>query len=63
MPKCEFSLTRIFPYKDRIEDSVLIREYMDQRKPVFWHILLSKTEKTMMIYLVFLNQLTLITYV
>ena len=36
-----FSLTRIFPYKDRIEDSVLIRENTGQWKPVFSHILSS----------------------
>ena len=30
-----FSLTRIFPYEDRIYDSVIIRENMGQRKPVF----------------------------
>ena len=34
-----FSLTRIFPYWDIIIDSVLIREYTDQRKSIFWHIL------------------------
>ena len=28
-----FSLTRIFPYKDRIVDSVLIRENMDNKNP------------------------------
>ena len=33
-----FSLTRILPYKDRIYDSVLIRENMGQWKPVFSHI-------------------------
>ena len=27
---------RIFPYKDRIYDSVFIREKIGQRKPVFW---------------------------
>ena len=35
MPEYGFSLTRIFPYKDRIGDAALIRENMDQRKPVF----------------------------
>ena len=39
MPENRFSLTPIFPYKDRIVDSVLIREYTSQRKPVFWHVL------------------------
>ena len=33
-----FSLTRIFPYKDGIYDSVLIRENTDNRKPVLWYI-------------------------
>ena len=33
MPENGFSLTPIFPYKDRIVDSVLIREYTGQRKP------------------------------
>ena len=28
---------RIFPYKDRIEDSILIWKYTGQKKPVFWH--------------------------
>ena len=37
MPEYGFSLFRI----QRIEDSVLIRKNMGQRKPVFWHILLS----------------------
>ena len=40
IPKCGFSLTRIFPYKDRIVYSLLIRE--NSWKPVFWHILLSE---------------------
>ena len=39
MPEHGFSLTRIFPYADKIEDSLLMREYTSQRKPVFWHIL------------------------
>ena len=30
-----FTLTRIFPYKDRIYDFVLIREDTGQWKPVF----------------------------
>ena len=41
MPEYGFSLTRILPYKDRIVDSVLIREYTGQRKTVYWHILYS----------------------
>ena len=36
-----FSLTRTFSYKDRIIDSVLIRENAGQRKPAIWHILYS----------------------
>ena len=32
-----FSLTHIFPYKDRTYDSVLMRESTGKRKPVFWH--------------------------
>ena len=39
MAEFGFSLTRIFPYKDRILDSVFLREYTGQRKPVFWYIL------------------------
>lgn len=35
MPECGFSLTRIFPHKDRIVDFVLIKENTLQRKPVF----------------------------
>ena len=38
MPKYGFSLTRIFSYKDRIVDSVLLRENAGQRKRVLWHI-------------------------
>ena len=41
MPENEFSLTRIFWYKDRIYESLLIRENTGKRKPVFWHILRS----------------------
>ena len=39
MPKHGFPLTRLFPYKDRIYDSVFIRKNLGQRKPVFWYIL------------------------
>ena len=38
-PEYRFSVTRIFPYKDIICDSVVIRENKDERKPVFWYIL------------------------
>ena len=41
MPEYEFSITYTFPFKDRIIDSVHIRENARQRKPVFWHILRS----------------------
>ena len=41
MPECRFSLTRIFPFKDKITDSVFIRENVDQRKPLFCHTLRS----------------------
>ena len=41
MPEYLFSLTRIFSYKDRIYDSVLMWENKGQRKPVLWHILRS----------------------
>ena len=37
-----FSLTHIFPYKDRIGDSFFTRENAGQRKPTFWHNLLTK---------------------
>ena len=39
MAEYGFPLTRIFPNK--IEDSVLIRGNVGQRKPIFWHILRS----------------------
>ena len=42
MPEYRFSLTRIFPYKDRIYDYVLIQEVTCYRKPVFWNILPSE---------------------
>ena len=32
------SLTRIFPYKNRIYDFILIRENADHGKPTFWNI-------------------------
>ena len=41
-----FYLIRIFSHKDRIEEFVLIREYMGQRNPIiyylFWHIFCSE---------------------
>ena len=37
MPEYEFSLIRIFPYKDKIVDPVLIEKKTGQRKTVFWH--------------------------
>ena len=54
MSKYRLSLVRIFPYVDRIisvfsritgkygYNSAHIKENMDQRKPVFWHIRWSK---------------------
>ena len=45
MPEYEFSLTRIFPYKDRIYDPVLKQEIMDHRKLFLWHILRSVIDK------------------
>ena len=42
MPEYGFSLTLVFPYKDRIYDSVLIPENMGQRKSVLRHILPSE---------------------
>ena len=42
MLEYKFFLARIFPYKDTIEESVLIRESADQRKRVFWHTLHKK---------------------
>ena len=41
MPEYGFPLTCIFPYKYRIEDSVLIRENVSQRKPLSWRVLRS----------------------
>ena len=46
MPEYRFSLTLIFPYKNKIEDFVFIREYEGQRKPVVWHFLRSTTKHT-----------------
>ena len=41
-----FSLTGIFPYKDRLFDFVLIRENSGQRKPIFWLIYVVYPERT-----------------
>ena len=41
MQKYGFSLTLILPYKERIVDSVLLRENTGHWKPVFSHILCS----------------------
>ena len=46
MREYEFSLIRILPYKDRIVNSVLIRENTGQWKPAFSHILCRKCEET-----------------
>ena len=56
MPGYGFSLTWLFPYKDRIVDSVLVREYAGQRKTVICYILhsismsLSQISKKKLIY-------------
>ena len=42
MCEYQFSLTRILPYRDRVLDSVFIRENKGQWKPVFSHILCSE---------------------
>ena len=42
MTEYRFSVTRIFPRKDRIFDSVCIRENAAQRKAMFWHVLHSE---------------------
>ena len=34
-----FPLTRIFPHKGTIEDSILMRENAGKRKPLLWYIL------------------------
>ena len=39
MPEYGFSLIRIFPYKDKIVDSMFLWEKWCQRKPAFGHIL------------------------
>ena len=41
MPEHRFSLMRIFPYNDRIYDSVHTRENTGQRKSLIRHILIS----------------------
>ena len=43
MPKYRFSLTRIFPYKDRIYDSLFIWESTGQRESAFSHIVRSRS--------------------
>ena len=48
MPECGLSLTHIFQYKNRTINAVLIREYMDQRKPysgIFYALRLCETFK------------------
>ena len=42
MPEYGFSLTLVLPYKERIYDSVHVRENTVQRKLVFWHNLRTK---------------------
>ena len=45
MREYRFSRAIIFQYKDRIYDSVLIRENTGGRKLVFWHTLCSVLKK------------------
>ena len=45
MPEHGLPLIRLFPYKDRIYDPVLIREYTGQTKLVFWHNFCSEIRK------------------
>ena len=42
MLEYEFSLTRIFLYKDKILDSILIPGNYGPEKSLFWHILRNK---------------------
>ena len=44
-PTDYFSLTRLFPYKNRIFDPVLIQKYTGHRKHIFYDILLSENYK------------------
>ena len=48
-------LTRIFPYKHRIVDSVFTRENMSQRKPVFSDTLRSKCFVDLERYFIFFS--------
>ena len=42
MSQNKFSLNRILPNKDRIYNSILIREIMSKRENIFWYILRSE---------------------
>ena len=44
MSEYGFSLTRLFPNKNKIYDSILIRENTDQIKPVLSHILVKESK-------------------
>ena len=44
VPEYRFTLTRIFPYKNKIADFVFIREKLSQTKPKFRYILHSVTK-------------------
>ena len=50
MPDYRFSLTLILPYKNKIEDFVIMGEHAGQRKPVLWHILRSVISDIFSIY-------------
>ena len=52
MPEYKFSLICIFPYKERIEDFILIHEHEGQKNPVLWHMLGSITSEIFYIYLI-----------
>ena len=44
VPEYRFTLTRIFPYKNKIADFVFIREKLSQTKPKFRYVLHSVTK-------------------
>ena len=43
MPEYGFFPSIVFPYKDKIVDSILIRENICRQKPVLWHLLCNDT--------------------
>ena len=63
MREYRFSLTRIFPYKERIFfDSVLVRGNMGKKKPVFSYILCSVIDFERIPFSSFINRLSLTKY-